>query len=290
MLKLSFKERVKDMWLELVRSPIRILGLIALFFAFLFALLGFDSVWEFLANMSVELTSIALTILIIDYLNEKRDDKHLKAQLIREMGSGDNGMVQRAYRELEARRWLNELQNVNLSKANFQGLDIWNANFEGASLYRANFEDAHLVNVNFENANLSNANLKNISITGWLKGANLNGANLEGARLSIADLQSVSLEGANLLNSHITVEAFANMDMLAWATMPNGEKYDGRYNLVGDIELAIFNMELAGYEEKEIPGNSRAMAKFYGVPIRKYKLGQEWAEKNLEKLRRSHTG
>lgn len=286
MLKNSPQEEIKKWWQEFTDSPIRLIGIIALLLALLFAKTGFDSFQDFLSNMSVELVSIALTILVIDYLNEVRDAKNLKAQLIREMGSSDNGIVERAYRELRARRWTRDLKNANLQGANFKGLDIWNAELEGANLSEANFEGANLVNINLEKAYLYRANLAGVSIMGWMKGANLNGANLEGAKLGLTDLQDVSMEGVNLKKAYIDEKALANLDMLAWSTMPNGERYDGRYNLAGDIDLAKFNMEIAGYNEDDIPSNAKAMANFYHVSLIKYKKGQEWAKKNLDKLKR----
>lgn len=280
------QNQIKKWWLEFTDSPIRLIGIIALLLAILFAKSGFDSFRDFLTNMSVELISIALTILIIDYLNEIRDDKNLRAQLIRELGSSDNGIVERAYRELKARNWTRDLKNARLQEANFRGLEIWNADLEGANLSGANFENAHLVDVNLENAYLYRANLVKASISGWLKGANLNGANLEGAKLTLTDLQDVSMESVNLKKAYINERALANLNMLTWSTMPNGERYDGRYNLAGDIELAKFNLEIAGYKENEIPNNAKAMADFYHVSLKKYKAGQEWAKKNLNKLKK----
>ena len=59
--------------------------------------------------------------------------------------------------------------------------------------------------------------------------------------------------------------------------MPDGSRYDGRYNLVFEIlHLPISNVN---------PDNPTAVADFYGVPLDTYLAGQEWARQNLAGLR-----
>src|SRR3954465_9628110 len=65
---------------------------------------------DFYANVSVDCLSVAFAILVIDRLNEQRErtqsTAELKEQLIREMGSRDNGTVLRAVGELRGHEWL----------------------------------------------------------------------------------------------------------------------------------------------------------------------------------------
>ena len=56
----------------------------------------YRTIGDFYANVSVDCLSIAFAILVIDRLNERRAERALKAQLIREMGSTDNGIALRA--------------------------------------------------------------------------------------------------------------------------------------------------------------------------------------------------
>jgi hypothetical protein len=49
----------------------------------------------FYANISVDCISTAIAILVIDKLNDNRQQDILKAQLIREMASPDNGIALR---------------------------------------------------------------------------------------------------------------------------------------------------------------------------------------------------
>jgi hypothetical protein len=60
---------------------------------------------DFYANVATTLVGITIVVLTIDLLNERRAEQQLKAQLIREMGSTDNGIALRAVRELRAHRW-----------------------------------------------------------------------------------------------------------------------------------------------------------------------------------------
>ena len=52
------------------------------------------------ANAFTELISILVTVLVIEWLNERRSQRELKAQLIREMGSTSKGIAVRMAREL----------------------------------------------------------------------------------------------------------------------------------------------------------------------------------------------
>ena len=102
---------------------------------------------EFYANISVELFSISITILIIDKLyslkekelQKKREDlelKNYKEKLIWEFGSSDIAFTSKALKELKARGWLSDgtLKGANLEKSNLSGLDLEGANLEDANL------------------------------------------------------------------------------------------------------------------------------------------------------------
>jgi hypothetical protein len=121
---------------------------------------------DFYANVAASLVTITIAVLTIDWLNERRAERQLKAQLIREMGSTDNGIAVRAANELRAHRWL---QNGSLRR-----VDIWFANLEEANLCYADLRGVNLAGDNLQEAKLAGATLQ------W---ANLDGANLQGADL-----------------------------------------------------------------------------------------------------------
>ncbi len=116
----------------------------------------FDS---FYANASTECISIALTVLIIDTLNERRQLSQLKAQLQREMCSADNSFARRAVSELAVRGWLYDgsLRGAHLVGANLAGVNLAGADLARTNLWGANLTGANLVGANLEAARLDEA-------------------------------------------------------------------------------------------------------------------------------------
>jgi len=210
---------------------------------------GFDLgafVSDFYANVSTELTSIAITVLIIDALNRRRDriqgEREQRAQLIRELGSGVNEVAKHAAEELRARGWLTDgsLQEADLRVANLEAAKLWKADLQGANLQWAklkyvNLNGAILVGANLKQANLQAAKLGGADLRGsilfearlyranftraLLRDADLRGAHLEGARLDGADLRGAALDGTFL-------------DELT--TLPDGNKWSA------DVDLRRF--------------------------------------------------
>ncbi len=95
---------------------------------------------DFYANVSTELTSIAVTVLIIDALNRRRDrmqhERSEREQFMRALGSSVNEVARRAAEELRARGWLTDgsLQGADLRIANLEGAKLWKADLQGANL------------------------------------------------------------------------------------------------------------------------------------------------------------
>jgi uncharacterized protein YjbI with pentapeptide repeats len=180
---------------------------------------------DYYANVSTELASIVITVLIIDRVNrarlEQREEEAYKARLIQELGNRDHSVAIDAVGELKRRQWLDEdfLRGASLGLANLHGADLRRINLQDAKLYHANLQG-----VNFERANLRGVDLMNADLQGAimyharlqnavlyyakLQGANLYRANLQGADLYYADLQSAhlgnaDLQGANLRRSRL---------------------------------------------------------------------------------------
>ncbi len=185
-----------------------------LFILGIFILIGgftylYDGNWKFVklvedfyANFGAEFVSIAITVLIIDYLNRKRQETQLKAQLIREMGGPDNGFALRAARELAHHRWLcdGSLRGANLGGANLaEGAILTKADLSYTNLSSANLIGAFMPRAILEEANLMNAKLCGVT----LSEANLKKANLIGADFLEADLRGVNLKGANLVGAKL---------------------------------------------------------------------------------------
>jgi uncharacterized protein YjbI with pentapeptide repeats len=228
---------------------------------------------DFYANVSVDCLSIAFAILVIDRLNERRAEQEFKVQLIREMGSSNNGIALRAVGELEAHNWHDNgsLREVSLPYAGLRGavlrgFDLQQAGLRGASLQNADFTLANL-----RRADLSLANLQEARLVG----AALQEAQMEGANLRETRLRSAKLQEANGLTDQQLILAHD----LRGATLPNCSLYDGRFSLWGDMRF------LAKVDKVSIT-SPQAMARYYSVPLEDYLAGQEWAREHLADLRR----
>jgi uncharacterized protein YjbI with pentapeptide repeats len=169
-----------------------------------------------------------------------------KTELINKLRNPENKNVLQAIEEMRARGWLSDgtLQGVAFCYAQFQDADLMAADLSTVDLHQA-----HL-----EYADLSKANLR---------AAKLTRANLHGANLDQADLINTDLYKANLRRArNLTDEQLAKVKRLWGATMVDGEPYDGRFHLPGDIELARWaNVDV---------NDPQAMANFFGVSLEAY--------------------
>lgn len=121
--------------------------------------------------------------------------------------------------ELDPKRTLIDLPNVDLHgaklwKINFVGANLWQANFRRSNLDDANLRATNLMRADFTNAqligaDLSEADLQEANLTKAVFGksnlfkANLRGANLSGAELGQTDLRYANLHGADLKNAYL---------------------------------------------------------------------------------------
>jgi len=245
---------------------------------------------ELYANFGTELIGIAITVLVIDRLalqrQESRDEMRLKADLIARAGSGVRETAVAAIDELARLRWLYDgtLREANLKGANLKGAVLHATYQGGANLSDAHLQDADLSEMrlyevlleqaDLQRANLSKAQLVNANLAGAnldyadLQGACLLLANLEGARLFHTKIQGAMLWNANLEGAkNLADTQLAQASRLRDATMPDGRRYDGRYSLAGDLQDAK--------EDGIDISADEAMAKWYGVALKDYQLGQK---------------
>ena len=283
--KPTFVQRFLDWW-----NPVRVFGFVVGALGISISVFGVvytgqfahDIVQAFYANVGTECMSIAVTIVVIDWLYERRDAKRERERLVREMRNPDNGIALMAVEELRAGGWLDSaallsgkylwdanLQDVRLpgvlmrrtflNRANLQRANLDQADLEAAHLERANLCGAHL-----DKANLQSADMRLTDLTGArLMRANLKHAHLHGALLSGADLNEADLTGAQ-----VTDKELSQADRLHGALMMDGSRYDGRYNLLGDVAAARGNA--AGVD-------AAVMAAYYGIEVERYEQGQAWA-------------
>lgn len=118
---------------------------------------------------------------------------------------------------------------------------------------------------------------------GWLTDGSLFGwflqrANFEGVKLKDADLRGLGLYRCNLTRAAIEERQLCQLNDLRFTIMPDGQLYDGRYCLKGDIDWALSRYDL-DFEVITLD----EMAKYYDVPTSRFLEGQLWAKQNLPK-------
>lgn len=186
----------------------------------------------FLNNLVPEAVGISFTIVILDRLDQMREDRLVKDQLRRQLHSYYNPTALQAVEELRVLGWLED--------GSLNDLDLRGADLRGANMYQADLEGCDLTNAK-------------------LQGADFYQANLKGVRVSD--------------------EQLATLITLREATMPDGSRYDGRFNLPHDFNLM---------RKKSVNLNDpEAIAEYYGVSVDVYETGQQWARENLAELQQS---
>ena len=156
---LAFWQRVL-LWLNLQQVAIGLL-ILALFIG-AYGYLNQHGNWQlplpfiadFYANVSTELISIVITILVIDGLNERRAIQQEKQALILQMSSPTNFIAKEAARILRMRGWLTDgtLQGANLLRANLRKVLLVKADLRGALFYKAEIWDAYFHETNLTGA------------------------------------------------------------------------------------------------------------------------------------------
>ncbi len=267
-------------------TPARSFGITLALLALILTLWGKVRLEDLTANTVAELASIALTILIIDGLNQRRAERQELNDLILQMGSPDNAFAREAVRKLRARDLFDKgvLRKVNLSEADLQGAHLVTLDMREAMLHNANLKSANLVGANLNKAFLVRANLRDSKLQGAdLSEAYLNFANLRNAKLQFSDqsikspciLLGASMSNVKLNNADVSDDQLAQADSLRGAFMPSGYRYNGRFNLKSDI---------ANYEVMVAHKAAGSIADFFGVSEEIYQRGQDWHNRRNEQL------
>jgi GAF domain-containing protein len=156
------------------------------------------------------------------------------------------------------------LYRADLFGASLKGANLDGADLRGADLRGADLQEAWLVGTNLGKADLRLANLHKA----YLTAADLDSADLYNTNLNDANLYAASLKGVRLDEQQLI-----HVSALRSATMPDGSRYDGRYNLPDEVRDA----DRDGIDRED----AAALAQWYGVSVSDYQLGQEWARSHL---------
>ena len=198
--------------------------------------------------------SIAVTVIVIDRIYERRDRQRLKARLLREAGSRSNDIAISAVEWLSAEDLLKGenglLKEATLVHANLRNANLWFANLHGTSLIGANLQKAVLTGARLKDTCLFGAELQEAQLSGAklqratlsyanaqgadLANANLQGARLDGTDLMGADLREANLEGATYRSdSDFAMEYYTegNITVRPPTILPDGKEYSHTVNL-----------------------------------------------------------
>lgn len=222
------------------------LGIVILAIGFLLGATWFegdDNGLSYVTNLYTELISIGVTVVILDRLNQWRDDRRLKHNLLEDLKSASVAPAVNSLDRLRRENWLDEngLVGKDLQRANWEGAYIGGLNFENAYMRNINLKSVTSRDgkknqpVNFKNANLQEALLQNAILNGAnLSGAILNSANLSGAKLNNANLTNAFSIGMNLSNTHL-------MNAVLIDTILRGAKITNAHFEESDLTGAMLN-------------------------------------------------
>ncbi len=261
-----------------ITSPFRCVGIflshiitvyrIAFLLIVIAAVLWYSYRLEFgamVSNLVTDFLGAAIAMLVIDTAYRLRSDKEQKKVLISKLGSKNNAVATEALHELNAKGWLSDgsvqgafLLSSNLDGNSFTGADLRRVIFSFSSLRSTTWFEADLQGASLDHTNLTDATLSMHAV---------------GPHYTEADLTGATLTDSNLTRAKIRSEQLCRARSLNGATMPDGQLYDGRFNLPGDIEI-FFKLKLS-------PNDPRDWAKYYRVSVDQYLEGQRWAQENL---------
>lgn len=130
------------------------------------------------------------------------------------------------------------LRNRMLPQINLSRVELWNADISHSSFHYSDFAGTQFVSTT-------------LYMTGFW------GCKLQFADFSDADTTNTDFVYADLTKALITRDQLQVAYRLHGATLPNGERYDGSFNLYGDIESAkAYGIDIT---------DPTAMASFYAM-------------------------
>jgi hypothetical protein len=217
---------------------------------------GFDwhtLVAEIYSNLGIEFVSIAITVLVVDRLNQRQSIFERRTDLILQMGSPDNAFAIEAVRLLRQRGWLvdGSLRGANLAKANLAGADLSKADLRGVNMVEAHLEEAQLNNADLREASLGFAQLRGANLShANLEHTRLGGANLEGANLSYTNLAhgeafSANLHGAHLHNANLQETRLRGANFNEKTVLPCGNCWSHQTDLRKYTQPEVWALEQA---------------------------------------------
>ena len=156
-----------------------------------------------------------------------------------------NNDIQKKKKSYDSNQYSIYAASSDLSKKNFDGLDLTNAIFDNSDLNGSSFINTNLVGARFVNADLSNSVLSQTD----LSNTNLSGANLSGQDFSNKDLTGTILVGANLSNTNLDGVDLSGRDLsstnLSFTDLSNMDLSGTNLSYTNLLETNFQNVDLS---------------------------------------------
>ncbi len=118
-----------------------------------------------LSRLDAELVGMAITVLVIDWFNERREKR---SEIVSQLTSKDQQVTSGAVEMARKLQWLQDgtLETINLSGADLTGANLREANLRKAIFIRTKLIEAQLNEADLDEADLSFANLSEANLIG----------------------------------------------------------------------------------------------------------------------------
>lgn len=200
------------------------------FFKWLASTNGMNLLMNGVGDIGISLIGSAIFLICVDWFINRLEDKrkleveieHKRFTVQTEMRNNPQTMIKMLKTEEGS------MHEGLFNKQFFGGCD-----FSNLDLDNIDFSESNLTGVKFNNSSLIGANFYKCI---------LKGANIQNAKLSFANLKDTDLKEDDLKTAYSL-----------WNTiLPNGEKYDGRFMLEGDIlEAEKFGLDIVNNESQK---------------------------------------
>ncbi|MFJ5306796.1 pentapeptide repeat-containing protein [Streptomyces sp. NPDC088350] len=179
---------------------------------------GWAVIVDFLGSVGTGLISAAIFLVMVDRVLESKRVRDEQQEAV----SRD------AERLIERLRLGGEVSTVALADLKTSGV-LYNGILDGRNLTNLDFTSRDLTNIRCSSGDFSGADLRGCVLVGAiLRRSRFNGSRLNGVDLSWADLEGAILDE----------ESLRTAGSLWRCTLPGGARYDGRWNLPGDMAAA----------------------------------------------------
>ena len=179
-----------------------------------------------LEQLGLMLVNLSLTVLVVDFLSEQRNQYSRRQEYIANMGSNNNDFAVQGIENLRAGGWLAQgaVRGAKYLGANWAGADLSGADLKNAELLDVDLTGASIDDVDLEGATLTNDQYRNVVLpriipnttklqnvqAPWidltdrdLRAAQLTGAKLHGAKFDRSNLAGASLKDTDLTDANL---------------------------------------------------------------------------------------